>query len=353
PAAVVLGRRVETEARTLPARHLRFSGPLAPHGSWAVAAAELKVTEDDEGRTFSLEDLPRSPYAERFRQGATLVPRMLLCVVDAAAGPVGVPKGQRAVRSRRGRLDKAPWKDLPDHTGVVEQVFVRPAFLGEHVLPFRLLDPAEAVVPYDGTALLSGDSDRIDRYPGLAQWWRSAEQIWEAHKGSGSTLSLIDQVDYQKKLSAQFPLAPIRVVYSASGNTLAAAVLTNTRAVIEHALYWGTTATLDEARYLTAILNAPALTARIRPYQSVGAFGPRHFDKYVWYAPIPEFDHDDPHHRRLVDLTTEAEAVANEVNIGDSGFQQARKHIREALAHEGVARELDDAVGCLLGRAPG
>ncbi|MDA8380335.1 MAG: N-6 DNA methylase [Actinomycetota bacterium] len=349
PAAVVLGRRVETEARTLPARHLRFSGPLAPHGSWEVAAAELKVTEDDEGRTFSLEDLPRSPYAERFRNGATLYPRLLVFVLDATASPVGVPKGQRAVRSRRGRLDKAPWKDLPDHTGVVEEIFVRPTYLGEHVLPFRLLAPAEVVIPYDGTALLSGNADRIDRYPGLAQWWRSAEQAWETHKGSGSTLSLIDQVDYQSKLTAQFPLAPIRVVYSASGNTLAAAVLTNARAVIEHALYWGTTATLDEARYLTAILNAPALTARIRPYQSVGAFGPRHFDKYVWYAPIPEFDHDDPHHRRLVELAVKAEEVAADIEIGDAGFQKARQMVRQALSEEGLADALDAVLGPFLG----
>ena len=339
PCAVVLGRRVATTKkgaqRPMPGQRAYWSGRPLAHGGWDAMKGRLTITE---GTTLStpvaVDD--RSAYTKRFRAGATIFPRMLTFVVDEPRGGVGVPKGRRAVRSRRGVLDKKPWKSLPDLTGVVEDIFVRPAYLGEHVLPFRLLSAAEAVIPYDGNRLMSGEDERLDRYPGLADWWRAAEAAFMAHRVSDKR-TLIQQLDYMKQLTAQFPIAPVRVVYSASGNTLAAAVVTDSRAVIEHKLYWGAAADLDEARYLTAVLNAPVFTKLVRPYQSVGAFGPRDFDKYVWYAPVPEFDPNDVRHRHLVDL---AEGL---------GFQQARKLVRQALENLGTAQAIDAEFRALLG----
>ncbi len=158
-----------------------------------------------------------------------------------------------------------------------------------------MLSAPEAVIPFDGTALMHGASDRIDRYQGLADWWREAEAIWESHRSSEKR-SLIEQIDYMKQLSAQFPVAPWPVVYTASGSTLAAAVIQDHAGVIEHKLYWARAETLDEARYLVAVLNAPVLSELVRPYQSVGAFGARDFDKYVWRSPIPSFDTHHPLH---------------------------------------------------------
>src|SRR5260370_14301795 len=99
----------------------------------------------------------------------------------------------------------------------------------------------------------------------------------------------------------------------------------------------------EEAGYLAAILNAPAINELVRPYQSVGAFGPRHFDKYVWQAPIPRFDHTNPGHLRLVELAIQAKDIVRGVELdGTTSFQLAPRDIRNKLVAGAIAPTLQD-----------
>jgi nucleoside-diphosphate-sugar epimerase len=50
--------------------------------------------------------------------------------------------------------------------------------------------------PRDSTGLLNGNDPRIDLYPGLAEWWRQAEAVWDAHKGT-SSLSLVQRIEFR------------------------------------------------------------------------------------------------------------------------------------------------------------
>jgi N-6 DNA Methylase len=342
PSCVIFGSRTD-HTRPLPSEVLAWTGRAADHGDKsagliATRSAVSAVTGEESS----------SAYKDRFRQGAILVPRMLVLVVPAPLSPLGVLAGRISVRSRKTTLDKAPWKDLRPHDGVVESIFQRPAYLGESVAPFRVLVAADAIIPYDGTLLMRGSDERIDRYPGLAAWWRGAEQIWLQNRSSEKR-ELIEQLDYIRQLSVQFPIKPIRVVYTKAGNTLAATIVDDHRAVIDHSLYWAPVATRDEGRYLTAILNSSVLTTFARPYQSLGAFGPRHFDKYIWRAPIPLFDARNPTHHELVQLASEAEGIAEGVKLnGNESFQVARRLIRDSLAKVGVSSAIDDAVTRLL-----
>lgn len=115
------------------------------------------------------------------------------------------------------------------------------------------------MIPWDGKRLLAGNDEQIDDYPGLAAWWRQAEQIWNANR-STDRLTLLGQLDYRHKLSQQIPRAAHRVVYTKGGIYLAAARVNDPSAVIDHKLYWAAVSGTDEARYLTAILNSDALT---------------------------------------------------------------------------------------------
>lgn len=290
-----------------------------------------------------------SPYAKRFTQGATIVPRFLFFVNDYVATPLGPGAGRRAIESRRSTLEKKPWKLLPSLRGTVERQFIHPVLVGESVMPFRILSPHRGVFPWDGRRLLRGSDEHIDLYPGLARWWRIAEAIWEQNRSSDK-MALIDRLDYQKGFTKQFPAPTHRVVYTASGMYLAAAIVSDETVVIEHKLYWSEAVSLDEARYLVSILNSAALTMAVRPLQGRGEHNPRDFDKYIFNLNIPPYDPRDSAHRELVTLAEQSLSIAASVDLPDLRFEARRRHIREALIDAGVAAAADALVKALLAR---
>jgi hypothetical protein len=288
-----------------------------------------------------------SPWAERFRNGATIFPRMLFFVTRQASGPLGMPAGKAAVRSLQRVNDKKPWKELPALEGVVETEFLRPVLLGESVLPFRIADTFEAVLPRDRQGLMDGQSDRLDAYEGLAHWWRRAEAIWEEHRKS-ERLTLLGRLDYHHAVEQQFPIQPERIVYSASGMHLVAARLHNRRAVIEHKLYWATAASTAEARYLCAILNSATFTELVRPFMSYGK-DERDFDKHVWQLPIPLYDSTEDLHARLSARGAELEAAIGTIELEPGRhFAAVRRDIRTFIAESDAGQDVEELVEELL-----
>jgi hypothetical protein len=347
PASVVFGRRSEAQESATPLRGVAdiWSGRFATAtASRAEAAPHATRTRDESGPEPTLR---ASPYFMRFAQGAAVVPRFLFIVEPDDAGPLGVGAGRRAVQSLRSANEKMPWKGLATLHGTIERRFLRRIYLGSSILPFRPLPPPLALVPWDGERLLHAADERLDRHPGLAEWWRAAELLWDRYRSS-DRLSLIEQLDYRGKLSQQFPPATCRVVYTKSGMYLAAASVVDAEAIIDQQLYWGSITDLSEARYLTAILNSSVLTMAVRPLQSRGEYNPRHFDKLVFQLPIPLYDAADSAHQWLVALAERAEEVAAGVELRVERFETQRRRIREALAANGVAADIDAIVKPLL-----
>ena len=150
----------------------------------------------------------------------------------------------------------------------------------------------DGVVPWDSDSkrLLDAAAAQQVGYPYLAAWLGEAEHLWDSH-GAGR-MSFSEQLDYFGKLSAQFPAsatksAPsVRVICAASGTLPAAVVLSQRKAVLEHALYWAATGK-REAQYLTAILNNEAGRSRVAAMQARGQWGTRDFNKLKFELPIP------------------------------------------------------------------
>lgn len=347
-SSVVFGRRTTEAARKLPVETTRWTGtiPRSAH-TWPEAQpyvtrepARLSVSDDD------AEDL--SPYGDRFSQGANVVPRVLFLVEPQPVNPLGLGAGRRQVQSVRSSYEKPPWKDVAGMKGVVEAEFVRSLLLSESVLPYRLLPFREAVLPLEGNVLLDSDHPHLDLYPGLAAWWRQAEQLWEQYRTS-ERLTLAEQIDYRSKLTDQLPTSPLRLVYTASGMHVSAALVETPNLVVEHGLYWAAVSSPAEGFYLCAILNNHELTQLVRPLMSYGK-DERHIDKHVWQLPIPRYDPANPIHLRLSTLgRQEADLVAGLELDQDRNFVNLRQDIREVLTAGSAGEEINQIVIELLG----
>jgi hypothetical protein len=351
PSCVVFGRRRAT-SKALPDKVRAYSGQLPMRdASEAVADAALTVHENApkpaEGRFTG-----GSAYRKTFRQGATLVPRMLCLVERKSLGRLGSDPTAPFVGSRRNNQEKKPWKFLPGVEHRVEAEFLHPVLLGESILPYRVWQPFEGVVPVTAQgAALDAEAAANRGYAGLHGWMSAAEAVWSANAES-SSMTLIERWNYHNELGAQFPIPRLRVVYAASGTIPAACLLRGSAAVIEHAIYWAQVSGESEGQYLAALLNSETSRARVAAMQARGQWGARHFDKVMFNLPIPRFDASQPLHCELAAAAAEAERIAAAFELPESvKFQRARKLIRDALTESGIAPHIDGLVARLLDQA--
>ena len=345
PSCVLFAR--SGEAGELPPNVRRASGQLPRRDATPSEADRWLTWRDAPWPAIGDDDAAASPYRDRFRNGATLFPRVLCLVELAPAGRLGAHPQAPLVVSRSS--SHAPWKSVGPLRGNVERRFLRPALLGVSVAPFRLLEPPLSVIPWDRErGLLDAAAARSAGCPHLATWMSRAEELWVAHRSS-DRLSFAGQLDYYGKLTSQFPLPPLRVVYSKSGTLMVAAVVSDPEAVIDHKLYWASVQSHEEGRYLIAVLTSETARRRVESLQSRGQWGPRDFDKVMWTLPIAEFDPENSLHAALATAGHHAEAIAAQVPLKQGiYFTTARRQIRSALAEDGVARDINGLVGELL-----
>ena len=320
-----------------------------PRRDASVAEADAALTwQPAQWPTASVETAG-SPYRQEFRNGATIFPRLLCVIERPPIGALGVNADVPIVRSRRTPQENQPWKNLPPLQDNIERQFLRPLYLGESIAPFRTLSPVEAVIPWhEEQGMMDAAAAEVNGFLYLGRWMRRAEALWEEHRRSNMTL--IENWDYYGKLTAQLPDARLRVVYAKSGTLLAATIIRDRDAIVENTLYWTAVPSIEEACYLTAVLNSETARERTAPLQSRGQWGARHFDRYMLTLPIPRFDMQVALHLELAAEAARAEEVAGAVELRERmHFVSARRDIRAALATDGVSGRIDGLVTQLLG----
>ncbi|GAQ67135.1 N-6 DNA methylase [Streptomyces scabiei] len=347
-SCVIHGNYTKNEAKRMPTEvEIWSSKAQTPNLTWKEIQNKIEITQ---GKVIALDPSelpPASPYKRRFRQGAVLAPRVLLFVNEEAAGPLGPGAGRVKVSSRRTTIENPAWKVVPSLSATVERAFVRKVHLGETLVPFRVLEPLRAVLPVTDREILP--QGKIEENPGLASWWEEAEAKWARHKSESDKSALLDRIDYHNQLSSQLPAARHRVLYTASGKMLAAARVEDPNVVVEHILYWAAASSVDEARYLTAILNSKTVLDRVAPLQAIGLFGARHFDKIVFEVPIPSYDSGDADHEELAQLAGQAEEVAAGIDLSAAkSFKTARSVIRKELIQSGISGSIESVVARII-----
>ncbi|HEX5865726.1 MAG TPA: N-6 DNA methylase, partial [Casimicrobiaceae bacterium] len=192
PSCVFFGRRRAT-SRPAPETVRAYSGLLPYRDAHEdVADARLIVTEGApkpaEGRFTG-----GSAYRAAFRQGATLVPRMLCIVERLPTGRLGMSRVAPRVVSRRYAQEKKPWKTLGPIEANVESQFIKSVLFGESILPYRVFRPFVGVVPVtSGGEILDGAGAANRGYLGLHAWMMAAEAAWAANAENGA-MTLIER----------------------------------------------------------------------------------------------------------------------------------------------------------------
>jgi N-6 DNA Methylase len=350
PASVMIAKREVGGA--LPAAVTRYTGNLPRRdASETEADRTLRCSEAAWPPIPTLEGA--SPYRARFKQGATIVPRRFFFVERDAETRLGSNPNAPLLRGRVGKLDKAPWSTVEPPHGPVEIEFIRTVLLGESIAPFRILSTPNCVVPVHGREVLDSRAANEAGFRRLAAWMRDIEGKWENHAVKDAhgepRMTLLQQIDYMHKLSKQLVSSPTRVVYAKAGTLLAACIVADATALVDHMAYWAPARTMEEARYLSAILNSETVRVLIAPMQPKGQGGARHFDNLVWELPIPEYRRMNTLHRELEAAAATAEAVASKVALTETAhFTRQRRAIRDALIGDGVAGTIDILVARLL-----
>jgi hypothetical protein len=341
-ASVLFGRREPTGP--LPRRAERFSGVLSRRDATETEAdAQLIRTHEPWPPITTLEGA--SLYRDRFRQGANFIPRRFFLVEREPASRLGDNPATPRVHGKISSIDRPPWRDIDPPRGAVEVQFLRPLLLGENIGPFRLLGQALAVVPAEDEGLLDAVAAANAGNRFLAGWMRDIEAKWTSgcNKRADGTprMTLIEQIDHMHKLSNQLSVTGIKIVYNKAGTRLSAATLDNPQIIVDTMAYWAVARSLDEARYLTVVLNSTPVLSRIVGMQPRGASGPRHFDLLPWELPVPEYAPDNTLHRQLTQAAERAEVVAAAVPLREgTHFTRQRREIRDALTLDGIANRL-------------
>ena len=270
----------------------------------------------------------------------------------------------------RSSQEKPPWKglkltELRSRSLEAEHVFH--VHVGETVVPYVLLDPRKAVLPLSKTTgeLVKQDGgwygvDPLSLGYRMRRRWGLVNELWEEHKSRNNKLDLIGNIDYISKLSAQRRKGSsrkVRVVQTTSGHPTAALLL-DPNAVIDTSLYSIVVDTVDEARYLTAIINSHVLEEMLEPRMAKGQYGPRHVHKHLWRLPIPEYDVSLALHRDIavagaaaaegaVQVLSEVRAK-REASGKVFSVRIARQDLRQWLSESKEGRRVEVLVGRLL-----
>jgi len=326
------GREVARSSETRADFHVVSSGGVTAWTTSPPAAAAVAVKAKE-----SL-----GPY---FRQGADVMPRGLIFhsakKVDAAWNLAAVTTGGPLYYLRAKAKKHGDFKI--NATGVSDNVMFD-VLISQHLAPWELSAGAKGLLPFQRGA--KGWEARSG--PNIAALGAATSgAINRLLNAAGETTDqFFERVETdRKKLTVQEWGSGDFVVFASAGGKLPCSAYVRgdqipcAKTIIDQTLYWGAFSSEDEAIYITALINSPAVIDVIVAHQPRGAFGERHIHKLA-FDRTPVFNPKNPKHLAAVkaskDLLDQWAVRRTEFDITpllspEMDMINRRKKIRSAL----------------------
>ncbi|MFN3804955.1 MAG: Eco57I restriction-modification methylase domain-containing protein [Pyrobaculum sp.] len=356
PSCALIAAKGGKTEYPIPAR--KYAGKL-PEKNAKLTEAEKYLAVSD--YMYSPPEIPtkHSPYHNRIKEGASIVPRSFWFIDFDVHKQLGIDLSKPSVKSAEHALRRADdrWKGI-ELKGNVEANFIYATLLGEDIVPFGYTKLRPVVLPIEPTSrgykLLDVNDLKGRGFTSTAKWLEEAQKYWQTRATARSLKNyprVISWLDYMGKLSTQNPNKRYVTLYNASGKNLAACVVDRQSLpnfpngispqgfVAESKSYYYETDDEMEAHYLCAIVNSDAINDAIKSIQSE-----RDIQRRPFMLPIPEYDRNNPAHRRLAELSKQCHAKVTSLKLTGGNL---RKKIREALKKE--LDEINQLVSQLIG----
>ena len=344
-SSVVYGRKIDASNPTTPTEPIPLTGVLAATNSapintgmaWDAIKPHLQWNRR---REWSI--APSPAYADAFRNGATLFPQPLVVFER----PDSRALGQVYFGTNTG---KGNWRGKERADQSIEERFVKPALFSRMLLPFGATGHSHIIAPFaeDGESLV----DTLPPGPTairFREYWDRANRDWRDNSSGRPPYNLLDQVDYQGKLSAQLGgEQPAKVVYQRSGSWLTSCVV-RSQIIADGTLNWFAGGDDNELHYLSAVFNAPALAEF---FHDACRYSDRHFQMLpIQNLPIPAYNAGNAQHANLAAQSQLAhERVALLVAERQSGrLRINRNEVLRDEAMQPILASIDASVRAIL-----
>ncbi len=260
------------------------------------------ITEDDYK---NLIPIKVSEYKKLFHKGADLNPRNLT-FINCEKYNTTLVKISPDIRIFKRA--KEPWNKIEFKDELVEKEYIFKVIKSTELVKFFVYDNYDVFLP------LIREDLRFD-YSSLEKnakiFYDKINEIYLNYKKETTkNESLMDNLNRWSKLTNKRQTSKIKVVYNNSGSVVNAAVVQGDFIVTGDLSFYSTD-DLNEAYYLSAVLNSPLMTKQVKIKKSS-----RHIFKIPFEVPIKKFDINDKNHLKLAELAKKAQQISKTVTIG-------------------------------------
>ena len=245
-----------------------------------------------------------SEYKKLFHKGADLNPRNLIFFKKRIRNDslIIINPDQRIFKRA-----KEPWVKIEFSNEIIEKDYMFKVIKSTELVKFYVYDFYNVFLPLKKENL-SFEYHSLKTH--AKKFYDKINKIYlNNKKDSTMNESLMDNLNRWSKLINARQKSKIKVVYNNSGSVVNSAVVQGDF-LITGDLSFYSTKNMNEAYYLSAILNSPLMTKQVQIKKSS-----RHIFKIPFEIPIKIYDKNNENHRKLAELAKKAHKISETTTI--------------------------------------